>query len=126
MFFLRDLILIRIFMGFIGLFYSSIIINSIVIIWQLAPKGKVGALTGVYYLFSHLSATFSPVLAGVVFSLYEFLTDVDDGFQYIMLFPFAILCEIAAFFCLRHVKRGETKTFTTKQITKLRNEQENC
>jgi MFS family permease len=125
MFFLRDLIVIRIVMGFIGLFYGLIIINSIVIIWQLAPKGKVGALTGVYYLFSHLSATFSPILVGGVFSLYEFLTNFDDGLQYVLLFPFAILCEIVAYFCLRYVKRGETQDFTTNQITELRSDHEN-
>ena len=125
MFFLRGLILIRILMGFVGFFYGFIIINSIVIIWQLAPKGNIGAMTGVYYLFSHLSATISPVLAGGVFSLYEFLLDVDGGLQYIMLFPFAILCEIVAFFCLRHVKRGESQMFTSKQITDLRSDLDN-
>lgn len=112
-------------MGFVGFFYGFIIINSIVIIWQLAPKGNIGAMTGVYYLFSHLSATISPVLAGGVFSLYEFLLDVDGGLQYIMLFPFAILCEIVAFFCLRHVKRGESQMFTSKQITDLRSDLDN-
>jgi Na+/melibiose symporter-like transporter len=54
---LKNLILIRIVMGFMGIFYGMIIINSIVIIWQMAPKGKIGAYTGVYYLFSQLSAT---------------------------------------------------------------------
>ncbi len=125
MFYLKGLILIRILMGFLGIFYGFVIINSIVIIWQMAPKGKIGAYTGVYYLFSQLSATISPLIAGSVFSFYKLITHCDEGFQYIMLFPYIVLWEIVAAFFLSRVKQGESKNFTTKQIAKLRIEHEN-
>ena len=123
--YLKELVLIRILMGFMGIFYGFVIINSIVIIWQMAPKGKIGAYSGVYYLFSQLSATLSPLIAGSLFSFYKLLTNCDEGFQYITLFPYIILWEIVAAFCLSRVKRGESKNFTTKQIAKLRIEYEN-
>ncbi|MHA1473598.1 MAG: MFS transporter [Promethearchaeota archaeon] len=125
MIYLKKLILIRILMGFMGIFYGFVIINSIVIIWEMAPKGKIGAYTGVYYLFSQLSATLSPLIAGSVFSFYKLITDCDEGFQYIMLFPYIVLWEIVAAFFLSRVKQGESKNFTTKQIAKLRIEHEN-
>ncbi|QEE15085.2 MFS transporter [Promethearchaeum syntrophicum] len=125
MIYLKNLILIRILMGFMGIFFGFVIINSIVIIWQMAPKGKIGAYTGVYYLFSQLSATFSPLIAGSVFSLYKIITDCDEGFQYVTLFPYIILWEIVAIFFLNYVKQGESKKFTTKQINALRIEHEN-
>jgi len=122
---LKELIIIRILMGFIGIFYGFIIINSIVIIWQMAPKGKIGAYTGVYYLFSQLSATLSPLIAGSVFSFYKLLTDCEEGSQYVMLFPYIILWEIIAILFLSNVKRGESKKFTAKQIAKIKSEHEN-
>ena len=91
----------------------------------MAPKGKIGAYTGVYYLFSQLSATLSPLITGSVFSFYKLFTDCVEGAQYIMLFPYIILWEIVAAFFLSNVRRGEAKNFTTKQITKLRSEHEN-
>ncbi len=121
---LKGLIIIRILMGFMGIFYGFVIINSIVIIWQMAPKGKIGAYTGVYYLFSQLSATLSPLIAGIVFSLYKLLTGCEEGAQYVMLFPYIILWEIIAILFLNNVKRGESKKFTTKQIAKIRSEHE--
>jgi len=122
---LKILILIRILMGFMGISYGFVIINSIVIIWQMAPKGKIGAYTGVYYLFSQLSATLSPLIAGSVFSIYKLLTNCEEGAQYVMLFPYIILWEIIAIIFLSNVKRGESKKFTTKEIDKIRSEHEN-
>ncbi len=103
--------------GVIGIFYGMININTIVIIWELAPKGKVGTYTGSYYFFSQLSDTLTPLVAGGVFSLYLVIFNVNPvyGWQYALLMPYAIICEILAMICLTQVKSGESKDFGKKR-----------
>ncbi|MHA1618944.1 MAG: MFS transporter [Promethearchaeota archaeon] len=115
---------LTIFFGIIGVFYGFININTIVIIWEMAPKGKIGAYTGAYYFFSQLSATISPVFAGATFDLYKNLAHIAEGQQYILMFPYLIFWEIVAMFFLYKVKRGESKTFNEKQVADLREEYE--
>jgi maltose/moltooligosaccharide transporter len=97
--------------GIIGIFYGMININTIVIMWEKAPKGMIGALTGAYYLASQLSDTLSPVIAGGVFSLYRIITNCPDGEQYNILFYYAIFFELLAMFFLSRVKGGEAPGF---------------
>ena len=97
--------------GVIGVFYGMININTIVIIWELAPKDKVGSYTGSYYFFSQLSDTLTPMIAGAVFSIYLALTNVAVGQQYALLMPYGIICEILAMIFLFKVKRGESEEF---------------
>ena len=111
---------VTIMIAIIGIFYGMININTIVIVWQMAPEGKIGAYTGAYYLFSQLSATLSPVFAGAIFSLYSWIAKTTDGSQYFLLFPYVIFFEIIAMFFLYKVKRGETQSFTEKQVSELR------
>ncbi|TFH28222.1 MAG: MFS transporter, partial [Promethearchaeota archaeon] len=100
--------------GVIGIFYGMININTIVIMWEKAPKGMIGALTGAYYLFSQLSDTLSPVIAGGVFDLYRLITDCPDGQKYNILFYYAIFFELLAMFFLSKVKGGEAPGFEEK------------
>lgn len=100
----------------VGIFYGLININTIVIIWELAPKDKVGSYTGAYYFFSQLSDSLSPVVAGGIFSLYKWLADVPQGQQYILLFPYAIICEILAIVFLSQVRKGESQVFLQKHM----------
>ena len=93
-------------------------INTIVIIWELAPKGKVGTYTGSYYFFSQLSDTLTPLIAGGVFSLYLWLFNAVDGTQYMLLMPYAIVWEIIAMIFLSQVKRGESEEFLAKKNRK--------
>jgi MFS family permease len=97
--------------GVIGVFYGMININTIVIIWELAPKDKVGSYTGSYYFFSQLSDTLTPMVAGGVFSLYLALTSAAAGQQYALLMPYGIVCEILAMIFLFRVKRGESEEY---------------
>jgi len=112
--FLHAKIYLMILFGTIGIFYGMININTIVIMWEKAPKGMIGTLTGAYYLFSQLSDTLSPVIAGGVFSLYKLITNCPDGEQYNILFYYAIFFELLAMFFLSRVKGGEAPGFEEK------------
>jgi maltose/moltooligosaccharide transporter len=122
MMFLRTQISVTILMGVVGIFYGMININTIVIVWGMAPEGKIGSYTGAYYFFSQLSATLSPVFAGALFDIYAAVSNVADGQQYIAIFPYVIFFELLAMVWLFRVKRGETKKFTDQQIKDLQNE----
>ncbi|MHA1584016.1 MAG: MFS transporter [Promethearchaeota archaeon] len=122
--FIRDVTIMTILFGVVGVFYGMININTIVMVWEMAPKGKIGAFTGAYYFFSQLSATLSPVLAGVSFSVYKAITNCSDGKQYGIIFPYVIFFEIIAIVLLSFVKRGETAKFTAKQVKNLREKYE--
>jgi maltose/moltooligosaccharide transporter len=94
-----------------GVSWSMININSITVVWQLAPDGKIGAYTGIYYLFSAASAIISPVIAGFLFSIaYEAM----GALRYTLLFPYAFAFLILAFFFMTRVKRGEVKMSQTE------------
>ncbi|MHA1611876.1 MAG: MFS transporter [Promethearchaeota archaeon] len=112
--FMTSLPAIMALFGTIGIFYGMININTIVILWEKAPKGMIGALTGAYYLASQLSDTLSPVIAGGTFDLYRLITNCPDGEQYNILFYYAIFFELLAMFFLTKVKGGEAPGFEEK------------
>ncbi len=62
-------LLLVLLLGFSWLVLS---INTIVVVWNLAPKGKTATYTSYFYLFHHLAAIFSPFLAGGLFDLFEY------------------------------------------------------
>ena len=96
-------------------------INSIAVIWQLAPKGKIGTYTGLYYTFSQLAAILSPIFAGLSFDAYKkFKPDIVMGEQYLLLFPYVLTFMIVAFLFLMRVKRGEaTDNLTEEELREL-------
>lgn len=99
-----------------GIAWGMININSITVVWQLAPNGKIGAYTGIYYFFSAFAAIASPVIAGLCFSL----TEVSLGtMRYVILFPYALAFMILAFFMMLGVKRGEVK-LTKDEVENLK------
>jgi maltose/moltooligosaccharide transporter len=102
----------------VGIFYGLVNINTIVIIWQMAPKDKVGSYTGSYYFFSQLSDTLSPVVAGGLFSLYKWIFGVAQGQQYVLLFPYAIICLVIAMIFLLRVKKGESEKFLARKANR--------
>ncbi|MCF2140791.1 MAG: MFS transporter [Candidatus Lokiarchaeota archaeon] len=124
MMFMKSFPMIVLMIAIIGIFYGMININTIVIIWQMAPKGKLGTYTGAYYFFSQMSATIGPLAAGATFDLYKIITHPVEGAQYFMLFPYLIFWELIAMIFLSRVKRGEAKSFTKKQIDELRDKYE--
>ncbi len=88
----------------IGVAWSMVNINSITVVWQLAPDGKIGAYTGVYYLFSASAAITSPVVAGFLFSI---TSDVLGAMRYALIFPFMLAFITLALIFMLFVRRGE-------------------
>jgi MFS family permease len=104
--FFRQIPIIVVIFLVVGAGYSLININTITVVWQLAPKGKIGAYTGIYYLFSALAAILSPLIAGFVFSV----SGITLGtFRYFMIIPMILVCLVFGFFFMTRVKRGEVK-----------------
>ncbi len=107
-----------------GFFLAMISINGIVIIWQLAPEGKIGAYTGVYYLFTQAAAIISPVVAGFQFDMYkkvfpERIQLYGSGYQYRMLFFYVLTWQLIALLFISQVKKGESEEFTKSHLKKL-------
>ncbi len=99
----------------IGIGYSCIIVNTIVIIWGLAPsEKKIGTYTGIYYLFLFSAQIFGPGLVGL-------LTDLT-GWEYFFLNSsvFLIIALILMFF----VKREEAELTEEEKIAKKKAIQE--
>ncbi|MFX1499175.1 MAG: MFS transporter, partial [Promethearchaeota archaeon] len=63
-------IIILLVVGGIG--WSFVNVNSIVIIWELAPTDeKIGTYTGIYYFFSYLAAITGPYIVGGLTDLFN-------------------------------------------------------
>ncbi len=114
-FFTQDVLLISIIILFIGIAYACIIVNTIVIIWGLAPsEKKIGTYTGLYYLFTFSAEIFGPGLIGL-------LTDLT-GWEYFFLNAsiFLIVALILMFF----VKREEAELTEEQKLAKKKALQE--
>jgi maltose/moltooligosaccharide transporter len=119
--FLTELVFAAILLAFAGVFWGMININSIAVVWQLAPKEKVGAYTGIYYTFSQLAAILSPIFAGLSFDLYKAINPgIDEGVQYLLLFPYVLVFMILALICLTRVKRGEANELSKEELENLK------
>jgi maltose/moltooligosaccharide transporter len=80
-------------------------VNSIVIIWELAPNlKKIGTYTGLYYFFSVLAAILGPMLIGMMTDLFGLETLLLNGAIFL----------IIAFVLTLFVRRGEVE-FTEEE-----------
>ncbi|TXT64216.1 MAG: putative MFS transporter [Promethearchaeota archaeon] len=99
----KSLIGIMIVLAIAGAGWALVNVNSIVIVWELAPsKERIGTYTGVYYFFSFMAAIFGPFIMG---SLTDLMT---PGF------PISLLINAIIFFGISlilmfFVKRGEAE-----------------
>jgi MFS-type transporter involved in bile tolerance (Atg22 family) len=99
-FFTRDLVMIYILITLMGIGYACIIVNTIVIVWGLAPsEKKIGTFTGMYYLFTFSAEIFGPGLIGLI-------TDLSGwDFFFLNIAIFLIIGLVLMFF----VKREEAE-----------------
>jgi hypothetical protein len=84
--------------------WMGFIVNSFPILWDLAPEGKVGIYTGIYYKFNQTAYTIAPILFGGILFLFISLGD----YRYIVMFPFVLFCVIMGLLFFSRVKGGET------------------
>lgn len=103
--------LVMLNLAFISMPWMCFIVNSFPIVWSLAPEGKVGTYTGVYYTFNQFAYSLSPILAGLNLDFFNSL----GPRQYAVLFPFVVVSMLIAFIFLLQVKSGDVK-LTKAQI----------
>ncbi len=85
--------------------WMGFIVNSFPILWELAPEGDVGIYTGIYYTFNQSAYALAPVLFGGLLSI--FAIPLQDGLNYIIMFPFILICALIAYLLFFKVKGGE-------------------
>lgn len=67
--FMNNIIYIRAMFLICGFFWALININSYPFVTDMAPKGKIGTFTGLYYLTASVAAIVSPPLLGFIIDL---------------------------------------------------------
>jgi maltose/moltooligosaccharide transporter len=110
-----DLIPVMILLSIAGIGYGLTHINALPVVWQLAPKEKIGAYTGVYYMISALGAIISPIAMSGIYTLISYL----GGNQWLSLFPYFFVCLLIGFILLGKAKRGDVEPLTKAEISEL-------
>ncbi len=85
-----------------GISWALININSFPMVSDVAPAGKIGSYTGLYYFSSMLAAIVSPPVAG----------GLMDLLGHRVMFLFSALSMLLAMVCMLQVKRGEAQGTT--------------
>ncbi|MGB9879478.1 MAG: MFS transporter, partial [Anaerolineae bacterium] len=83
-----------------GIAWALININSFPMVSDIAPPGKIGSYTGLYYFASMSAAIVAPPIAGGLMDLL--------GHRVLFLFP--SLAMLLAILCMLQVKRGEAQS----------------
>jgi MFS family permease len=105
----RNLILLAIVLILFGVGWACVNVNSIVIVWELAPSAeKIGTYTGAYYFFSVLAAILGPYIIGALTDLLGTIT------FFLMVALFFVVALILMFF----VKRGEVELTEEEKLAK--------
>jgi Na+/melibiose symporter-like transporter len=92
-----------------GVGWAFININSIVIVWEMAPTAeKIGTYTGVYYFFSFLAAILGPFIVGLFVDL------TASAWLFFICSWFFII----ALVCMFLVRRGEAELTDAEKLAK--------
>ncbi len=114
-FFNPNIIVIIICLIIIGCGWALININSIVIVWEMAPTAeKIGTYTGVYLFFSFLAAILGPFVIGLFIDL------TSSAWLFFICSCFFIIALILMFL----VRRGEVELADEQKIAKKKAIQE--
>ncbi|MFX0033391.1 MAG: MFS transporter [Candidatus Hermodarchaeota archaeon] len=108
-FLIRTQLVTIIILVFFGIGWAFVNINSIVIVWELAPSiRKIGTYTGLYYFFSVLAAIFGPALLGILRDAFGKESLLLDGAI------FLLIALILMFF----VRRGEVELTEEEKLAR--------
>ncbi|MFW9866419.1 MAG: MFS transporter [Candidatus Thorarchaeota archaeon] len=108
-FFFQTELVITIILFVAGVGWGFININSIVIVWEMAPTSKkIGTYTGVYYFFSFMAAIIGPFWVG----------SLTDAFGNATLFLICTFFFLAALIFMFLVRRGEVELSEKDRIAK--------
>jgi maltose/moltooligosaccharide transporter len=108
-FLVRTQIVTLIILVCFGVGWAFVNINSIVIVWELAPSiRKIGTYTGLYYFFSVLAAIVGPPLIGVMRDVLGKESLLLNGALFL----------IIAFILMFFVKRGEVELTDEEKLAR--------
>ncbi|MBN2152810.1 MAG: MFS transporter [Candidatus Lokiarchaeota archaeon] len=83
-------------------------IAAITIIWQMAPKDKVGTYTGLYYVFKQTGSVVAPLIIGALLSLFTWLIPALGATgAWIILNPFCLAMSVIGYVAMVRVNKGE-------------------
>jgi len=92
-----------------GIGWAFVNVNSIVIVWELAPSvKKIGTYTGLYYFFSVLAAIIGPGIVGGLRDLFGPGSLLLDG----------LIFFVIAFIFVYFVKRGEVELTDEEKLAR--------
>lgn len=89
----------RLMLGLIGSVWIVMVVNSLPMVVDCAPPGRLGTYTGLYYVASQSSAVIGPIAGGQIIQLF--------GNDYRVMFPYAALTLLLAGAAMWGVRRGE-------------------
>ena len=108
-FIIQTLMVTMIILILFGIGWAFVNINSIVIVWELAPSAeKIGTYTGLYYFFSVLAAIIGPGIIGSLRDLFGPGSLLLDG----------LLFFVVAFVLIFYVKRGEVELTDEEKLAR--------
>ena len=95
----------------LGFSWIVLSINQLVVIWNMAPKGRTATFSGYFYLFMHAAHAVSPNLAGGLFSGYRKINESLGGSRsgYTLLFLYAGISFTIALVLIMFVKRIKSR-----------------
>jgi maltose/moltooligosaccharide transporter len=110
-----DLLPLAVLLSIGGIGYGLTHINALPVVWQLAPKNKIGSYTGIYYMISSLGAILSPPAISTVYTI----VIISGGIQWVALFPYYLIGLIVGFWFVMKVKRGDAEPLSKEDLNKL-------
>ncbi len=111
-----ELVPALVFLSLAGMGYGLTHINALPTVWQLAPKDKIGAYTGVYYMVSALGAILSPIFMSGIYTIISYA----GGDQWLALFPYFLAGLVAGYFLLGKAKRGDVEPLSREDLARLK------
>lgn len=91
--------LINLVFAFTGIGWAAINVNSYPMVVEMANTADTGKYTGLYYIFSMLAQTFTPVFSGFLL----------ENVSYRTLFPYSLVFSLASLSTMLFVKHGDSK-----------------
>ncbi len=114
MFFVKNLMALRILLLLGGVFWAGVNINSLPMVVEMAGLSRIGTFTGFYYFFSFSAAIASPPLYGLIHD------SLKSNSNYSMIFIYAAIAFAIAIGCIAFVKHGESvvpeQKLTTEEV----------
>lgn len=98
--------LINIVFAVTGIGWAAINVNSYPMVVEMVSGSDVGKYTGLYYIFSMLAQTLTPIMSGALL----------ENISYRTLFPYAVIFSVLSFCTMLFVKHGDSKPIRKQNI----------